>query len=130
MYTEITRSIRITVRPAFLEDQSLPDQGYFVWSYQIRIENLGDETVQLRSRLWRITDALGRTVETGGEGVIGEQPVLRPGDRFEYESGAPLPTPSGIMAGLYRMETPDGEQFEVKIPAFSLDSPHQNAQRH
>ena len=130
MYTETTRSIRITVRPAYLEDQSSPDQNHFVWSYQIRIENLGTETVQLRSRLWRITDAFGRTRETGGAGVVGEQPVLRPGERFDYESGAPLSTPSGIMTGTYRMETPEGEQFDVKIPAFSLDSPHQNSQRH
>ncbi|HVJ55971.1 MAG TPA: Co2+/Mg2+ efflux protein ApaG [Aliidongia sp.] len=130
MYTETTRSIRITVTPAFLEDQSAPEQGHYVWSYQIRIENLGAETVQLRSRLWRITDELGRTRETGGPGVVGEQPVLRPGEHFDYESGAPLPTPSGIMVGTYRMETAEGEQFDVKVPAFSLDSPYQQQQRH
>ena len=130
MYTQTTRSIRITVRPSYLPDQSSPEQNRFVWAYQIRIENLGSETVQLRSRLWRIIDALGRKRETGGVGVVGEQPVLRPGESFDYESGAPLSTPSGIMTGIYRMETAAGEEFEVAIPAFSLDSPHQNAQRH
>jgi ApaG protein len=130
MYTETTRSIKITVRPIYLDDQSSPDENHYVWAYQIRIENLGAETVQLRSRLWRITDAIGRTRETGGPGVIGEQPVLRPGESFEYESGAPLETSSGIMVGTYRMETADGGQFDVRIPAFSLDSPHQPTQRH
>jgi ApaG protein len=93
----------------------------------VHIENQGGETVQLRSRHWRITDSLGRVQEVRGAGVVGEQPVLKPGETFEYTSGTPLPTPSGIMSGTYQMETPAGERFDVAIPAFSLDSPHQTA---
>jgi ApaG protein len=125
MYSETTRSIKVTVRPIYLEDQSSPDENHFVWAYQVRIENLGQETVQLRARHWRITDAIGRVQEVTGPGVVGEQPVLGPGQSFEYTSGTPLATPSGIMVGSYEMELPNGECFAVAIPAFSLDSPHQ-----
>ncbi|MEX0809082.1 MAG: Co2+/Mg2+ efflux protein ApaG [Dongiaceae bacterium] len=125
MYAETTRSIEITVRPIYLEDQSSPDESHFVWAYHVRIENKGAETVQLRSRYWRITDALGRVQEVRGAGVVGEQPVLKPGESFEYTSGTPLPTPSGFMVGTYQMETGEGERFDVAVPAFSLDSPHQ-----
>ena len=125
MYSEITRDIRITVRPFYLEDQSSPEEMHFVWAYHVRIENQGPDTVQLRNRYWRITDSLGRVQEVRGAGVVGEQPVLRPGEAFEYTSGTPLTTPSGIMVGTYQMESEKGELFDVKIPAFSLDSPHQ-----
>jgi ApaG protein len=126
MYSETTRSIRITVRPFFLEDQSSPEESHFVWAYHVRIENQGPETVQLRHRHWRITDSLGRMQEVRGAGVVGEQPILRPGEAFEYTSGTPLTTPSGIMVGTYQMETEEGERFDVRVPAFSLDSPHQS----
>ena len=124
MYSAVTRSIKITVKPVYLEDQSSPGDNHYVWAYQVRIENQGADTVQLRSRYWHITDSLGRVQEVRGAGVVGEQPVLKPGQTFEYTSGTPLPTPSGIMAGTYQMETPAGERFDVAIPAFSLDSPH------
>lgn len=124
MYSAVTRSIKITVKPVYLEDQSSPGDNHYVWAYQVRIENQGTDTVQLRSRYWHITDSLGRVQEVRGAGVVGEQPVLKPGQTFEYTSGTPLPTPSGIMAGTYQMETPTGERFDVAIPAFSLDSPH------
>ncbi len=126
MYTSVTRAIRITVEPIYLSEQSSPEDGHFVWAYQIKIENDGAETVQLIDRHWRITDALGRLQEVRGEGVVGEQPVLRPGEAFEYTSGTPLATPSGIMVGSYGMVTMTGERFDVEIPAFSLDSPHQD----
>ena len=126
MYSETTRSIKVTVKPFYLEDQSSPVDNHYVWAYQVRIENQGEETVQLRRRHWRITDGLGRMQEVRGPGVVGEQPVLKPGDSFEYTSGTPLTTPSGIMIGSYQMETRQGESFEVAVPAFSLDSPHQN----
>jgi len=113
------------VKPFYLEDQSSPPEDHYVWAYHVRIENHGPETVQLRRRHWRITDALGRQQEVKGAGVVGEQPVLKPGESFEYTSGTPLPTPSGIMVGSYEMETKAGESFAVAIPAFSLDSPHQ-----
>ncbi len=126
MYCETTAGITITVKPYYLEDQSSPEQSHYVWAYHVRIENNGARTVQLRNRYWRITDSRGRTQEVRGAGVVGEQPVLRPGDSFEYTSGTPLPTPSGIMTGSYQMEASDtGERFDVKIPGFSLDSPHQ-----
>ena len=127
MYHEITRNIAVTVEPAYLGDESSPENSRFVWSYHVRIANEGTETVQLRDRYWRIMDARGRVQEVRGVGVVGEQPVLGPGESYTYTSGAPLSTPSGIMSGTYRMETADGESFEVVIPAFSLDSPHQSA---
>ncbi|MGE0255949.1 MAG: Co2+/Mg2+ efflux protein ApaG [Alphaproteobacteria bacterium] len=125
MYTATTRKITVTVQPQYLDDRSSPDENRFMWAYQVRIENGGAATVQLRSRYWHITDANGRVQEVRGAGVVGEQPVLRPGESFEYTSGTPLPTPSGIMVGRYQMEAEDGEKFEVDVPAFSLDSPHQ-----
>jgi ApaG protein len=123
MYSETTRSIKVTVKPIYLEDQSSPGDNHYVWAYQVRIENHGGETVQLLRRYWRITDALGRIQEVRGAGVVGEQPVLEPGDSFEYTSGTPLATPSGIMVGSYKMVSESGELFEVRIPAFSLDAP-------
>lgn len=126
MYSAMTRSIKVTVEPHFLEDQSSPVDDHFVWAYRVRIENQGGETVQLRRRHWRITDGMGRVQEVRGPGVVGEQPVLAPGQSFEYTSGTPLSTPSGIMVGTYQMETGNGEHFDVDIPAFSLDSPHQS----
>jgi ApaG protein len=124
-YVATTRDIRVTVRPDYLEDQSAPNDNHFVWAYHVTIENLGRETVQLRSRHWRITDARGECHDVRGPGVIGEQPVLEPGDCFDYTSGTPLPTPSGIMAGTYQMENERGESFDIEVPAFSLDSPYQ-----
>ncbi|MFB0923427.1 MAG: Co2+/Mg2+ efflux protein ApaG [Alphaproteobacteria bacterium] len=125
MYTQKTKNISVTVTPIYLEDQSEPEEDHYVWAYQVRIENDGVETVQLRSRHWRITDANGLVQEVRGAGVVGEQPVLEPGETFEYTSGTPLNAPSGIMVGSYEMQTDDGDMIEVDIPAFSLDSPHQ-----
>ncbi len=126
MYHETTRSIRVTVEPFYLEDQSSPSDGHYVWAYQVRIENHGDDTVQLLNRYWRITDSRGRIQEVRGAGVVGEQPTLKPGESFEYTSGTPLPTPSGIMVGTYEMESAGGGRFDVAVPAFSLDSPHED----
>lgn len=127
MYEQTTRAITITVKPFYLDEQSEPDEEHYVWAYRVSIENAGDETVQLLNRHWRITDKLGRLQEVKGSGVVGEQPVLNPGDSFEYTSGTPLTTPSGIMVGTYEMENDTGERFEVEIPAFSLDSPYDSA---
>ncbi|MGE5476556.1 MAG: Co2+/Mg2+ efflux protein ApaG [Bacteroidales bacterium] len=125
MYTETTRGITVTVQPVYLDDQSSPAEGHYVWAYRVRIENNGDATVQLKRRHWKITDALGRMQEVQGAGVVGEQPVLQPGQSYEYTSGTPLTTPSGIMMGTYQMQNDEGETFDVSIPAFSLDSPHE-----
>ncbi len=125
MYSSITHSVCVTVNPIYLDEQSAPEENHYIWAYQVEIENLGQDVVKLLTRHWRITDSLGRMQEVRGAGVVGEQPVLKPGERFRYTSGTPLTTPSGIMAGSYGMETATGEHFEVEIPAFSLDSPHQ-----
>jgi ApaG protein len=125
MYRQVTRNIAISVRPVYLEDQSSPCDNHYVWAYHIRIENGGAESVQLLNRYWRITDAQGRVQEVRGPGVVGKQPTLDPGDSFEYSSGTPLGSPSGIMVGTYEMETNKGVRFNAEIPAFSLDSPHQ-----
>ena len=123
MYTKTTKSINITVNPYYLEEHSEPDENHYVWAYQVTINNLGEETVQLKNRYWKITDSNGSKQEVKGEGVVGEQPVLNPGEKFEYTSGTPLSTPSGFMGGHYEMETNKGKKFEAIIPQFSLDSP-------
>ena len=123
MYQATTRSIEVSVSPRFLKDRSSPDDGQYFWAYTIDIVNRGSETVQLKTRHWRITDGLGRTQEVRGAGVVGEQPVLKPGQSFEYTSGVPLTTPSGFMAGTYGMVTTAGDPFDIEVPAFSLDSP-------
>ena len=128
MYSETTRSITITVEPIYMADQSDPEDDHFFWAYQVRIENRGRETVRLLKRHWRITDSNGFVHEVQGAGVVGETPTLEPGESFEYTSGTPLTTPSGIMVGSYQMVDAKGDRFDVAIPAFSLDSPHQDRQ--
>ena len=123
MYRETTHSIAVTVTPIYLEEQSEPDENQYIWAYHVQIENQGQQTVQLISRHWKITDSNGCVKEVRGDGVIGEQPVLHAGESFEYTSGTPLPTSSGIMLGSYQMVGEDGESFDITIPAFSLDLP-------
>ena len=123
MYRAVTRHIEVTVEPNFVPEQSSADRSRYFWSYTIVITNSGEETVQLKTRHWIITDASGRQQEVKGEGVVGEQPILAPGERFEYTSGVPLATASGFMVGSYQMESESGEQFDIQVPAFSLDSP-------
>ncbi|MGQ0671622.1 MAG: Co2+/Mg2+ efflux protein ApaG [Hyphomicrobium sp.] len=123
-YESVTRAIRIRVRPLYSSERSTPDEGYYFWIYEVEITNEGTEIVQLRSRFWRITDANGRREEVRGPGVVGQTPVIPPGQSFTYTSGCPLPTPSGIMVGSYQMAGDNGRLFDVAIPAFSLDSPY------
>jgi ApaG protein len=123
MYRATTRDVSVEVKPQYLGDQSDPERNRFFWSYNIRIENHGGHTVRLLHRHWRITDALGHLEEVKGPGVVGKQPLLEPGQHFEYTSGVPLSTASGIMTGTYEMVREDGELFDVEIPAFSLDIP-------
>jgi ApaG protein len=130
MYERSTRGIRVAVKPAFLEDQSDPEEQRYIWSYTVVIENKSPETVQLMSRYWHITDAEGHVKEVRGPGVVGAQPVLAPGERFEYTSGCPLPTASGAMAGRYQMRVSSGEDFEAEIPGFVLESPHERRRVH
>jgi len=122
MYRAVTRNIEVVVTPRFIADRSSPENNYFFWAYTIAITNKGKDTVQLKTRHWRITDAGGRRQEVRGPGVVGEEPVLKSGESFEYTSGVPLQTPSGFMAGTYGMVSSSGEHFDIEIPAFSLDS--------
>src|SRR5271170_4066667 len=122
MYRTVTRNIEVMVTPRFVPDRSSPDNSYFFWAYTISITNNGGETVQLKTRHWRITDANGRLQEVRGAGVVGEEPVLKAGESFEYTSGVPLQTPSGFMVGTYGMVGADGDNFDIDVPAFSLDS--------
>ena len=122
MYTSTTQNVTVSVLPRYLDHESAPEKNVYVWAYTVRIENNGEYTVQLRTRHWKITDAYGRVQEVHGPGVVGEQPVLKPGETFEYTSGTPLTTSSGIMQGSYSMQREDGNMFDVDIPVFSLDS--------
>ena len=126
-YTAESNGILIRVRPSYLAGQSDPDEGRWVWAYQIEIVNLSGSTVQLMARRWTITDGRGHVEEVRGPGVIGEQPVIEAGGSYSYASGCPLSTDSGSMVGAYSMTDVDGRSFEVEIPAFSLDTP--DAQR-
>jgi ApaG protein len=130
MYERLTRGIRVAVKPAFLEDQSDPEESRYIWSYTVTIENKGADTVQLMSRYWHITDAEGHVQEVRGPGVVGAQPVLAPGQSFQYTSGCPLPTASGAMEGRYQMRAATGEDFEAEIPGFVLESPHEHRRVH
>lgn len=123
MYRATTRGVQVTVTPRFAPERSDPERSQYFWAYTVEIVNLGAETVQLKSRHWLITDALGRIQEVRGAGVVGEQPILPPGAHFEYTSGVPLPTSTGIMEGSYSLVTEGGEIFSAEVPAFSLDLP-------
>jgi ApaG protein len=123
MYKAVTRGISVTVTPRYMPEESSPDAGRYFFAYTVEIINTGLERVQLRARHWRITDEQGHVQEVRGTGVVGEEPVLGPGESFSYTSGCPLSTPSGTMQGTYLMETAGGETFDAEIPAFSLDIP-------
>jgi ApaG protein len=125
-----TRSIRVAVKPAYLDDQSDPEDDRYVWSYTVTIENRGPEPVQLLSRYWNIVDGTGRVQEVRGAGVVGAQPVIAPGESFQYTSGCPLETASGTMSGRYQMMSASGESFEAEIPGFLLESPYERRQIH
>lgn len=123
MYRAVTRGIEVSVEPFYLPERSDPSGNRYVWAYRVTIDNQSEEPVKLLSRYWHITDAIGRVEEVRGSGVVGEQPELDPGDSYQYTSGCPLSTPSGIMVGHYTMRADDGRLFDVDIPAFSLDLP-------
>jgi len=123
MYRATTEGIEVQVEPFYMSERSEPADNHYVWAYRITISNNSDGFVQLMSRYWHITDGLGNVEEVRGPGVVGEQPELNPGDSFQYTSGCPLSTPSGIMVGRYTLRRADGRLFDVAIPAFSLDIP-------
>jgi ApaG protein len=130
MYERQTGPIHVAVTPAYLDDQSDPDEDRYVWAYTITIENRGTEPVQLLSRYWHIVDGKGRVDEVRGPGVVGLKPVIGPGESFEYTSGCPLETASGMMSGRYQMRAASGTDFEAEIPAFLLESPYERRQVH
>jgi ApaG protein len=130
MYERQTGPIHVAVTPAYLDDQSDPDEDRYVWAYTITIENRGTEPVQLISRYWHIVDGKGRVDEVRGPGVVGLKPVIGPGESFEYTSGCPLETASGMMSGRYQMRAASGTDFEAEIPAFLLESPYERRQVH
>jgi len=129
MYQATTESIRVRVEPQFLPERSDPDRNVYFWAYRIEIANEGRSPAQLLSRYWRIIDANGHMEEVRGPGVVGEQPVLEPGETFVYTSGVPLATTSGLMSGSYTMVDDTGRTFDVEVPAFSLDTPFSTAVR-
>ena len=109
MYEQKTRDVIVRVEPDFLDEQSSPSDHRFIWAYTVEIENLGETSYQVMERFWKIADSRGQVQELRGEGVVGECPVVRPGEVFRYTSGAPLTAPSGVMLGTYKLETPDGD---------------------
>jgi ApaG protein len=124
MSSTTTDGIRILVKPAFWPERSVPQAAQFAFTYTVEIVNEGDRPAQLKARHWVITDANGRSEEVRGEGVVGKQPRLEPGERFEYTSWAMLRTPFGTMRGTYAMVRPDGTRFEAKVSEFVLAQPH------
>jgi ApaG protein len=124
MYEQETAGMVVRVEPQFLPEESRPEDSRFVWAYTIEIENRRPDAVQLMSRYWRITDENGATQEVRGDGVIGQQPVIEPGQSFRYSSAAPLAAPSGVMMGAYSMQRDNGEAFDINVPLFALDSPN------
>lgn len=124
MYSKTTHDIRVTVEPYYIEEESVPSQDHHFWAYHIRIENLSKKKVQLKTRKWAITDSRGLKQTVQGDGVIGQQPEIEPGKFYEYTSGVPLKTSSAIMEGNYSMQNEEGTNFDIAIPAFSLDSPY------
>ena len=124
MYSATTRGVHVSVTPSFMESESSAKDNRYFWAYTIDIVNEADQTVQLIARHWRITDGHGQLHEVKGPGVVGEQPVLKAGERFTYTSGCPLDTPHGSMTGIFQMVAEDGASFEATIPPFPLQSPY------
>tara|TARA_Y100001935_G_C17279694_1_gene496744 strand:+ start:436 stop:828 length:393 start_codon:yes stop_codon:yes gene_type:complete len=130
MYSKTTNGVTVTVTPYFLDDQSSPQDSHFVWAYQVNITNAGNCTIKLDHRNWLIIDANGKVMNIRGEGVVGEFPIIKPGESFEYTSGTPLKTNNGIMQGFYLVSQKNGEKLKIDIPAFSLDSPYNKKNFH
>ncbi len=121
-FYRLTDGIRVTVRPAYVAEQSSPGQGQFVFAYFVRIENVGPQAAQLLSRRWLIHDSIGEDTEVVGDGVVGAQPLLPPGTAHEYHSFCILKSPAGYMEGEYRFVRADGSRFSAQIPRFTLEA--------
>lgn len=127
-YECVTDGVAVRVRPRFMFDESEPARHHYVWSYAVEVENLSDTAWRLVSRYWEIIDADGRRLIVEGDGVVGEQPLIAPGETYRYASGTPLGTPSGLMRGYYAMKSESGVGLKAQIPLFSLDSPYEQSQ--
>ena len=123
MFKATTHGITVNVLPVYIDERSDPESSHYFWAYRISIENQSGKTVQLLSRYWHITDGAGNVEEVRGDGVVGEQPILIDGETYNYTSGCPLKTPTGIMVGTYLMTDNDGNRFDIDIPAFAPDLP-------
>lgn len=123
MFKATTHGVSVTVMPVYIDERSNPAASQYFWAYRVAIENNAQQKLQLLTRYWHITDSNGHVEEVSGDGVIGEQPVIKPGENFSYTSGCPLATSSGIMVGYYMMQNEAGEMLKVDIPAFPLDLP-------
>ena len=130
MYSKTTNGVTVTVNPYFLDDQSSPNDNHYVWAYKVNIDNKGSDILHLNQRTWIIIDGNGRVLQVQGDGVVGETPIIKPGETFEYTSGTPLKTTSGIMQGYYSMSANNGEKIKIDIPTFSLDSPYEKKKIH
>ena len=130
MYSKTTNGVTVTVNPYFLDDQSSPNDNHYVWAYKVNIDNKGSDILHLNQRTWIIIDGNGRVLQVQGDGVVGETPIIKPGETFEYTSGTPLKTTSGIMQGYYSMSADSGEKIKIDIPTFSLDIPYEKKKIH
>lgn len=124
MYEALTQNIRVRVEPQYIEEQSDPRRNHFFFAYTVRISNESQTTIQLMARHWVIKDGFGQTEEVEGDGVVGQQPTLQPGESFEYSSFCPLATPTGSMHGTYLMKLENGGSLRVEIPMFILAEPN------
>jgi len=125
LFEQRTKDVIIRVEPEFLAEQSSAADSRYIWAYTVEIDNQSAEDLQVTDRFWQIADSRGQMQEIHGKGVVGEKPVIKAGETFRYTSGAPLTAPSGMMLGTYTLQGEDGNSFDVKIPAFVLDSPHE-----
>ena len=130
MYSKKTNDVTVTVTPYFLDDQSSPQENHFVWAYKVNITNSGSTSIQVNHRNWLIIDANGKVINVQGEGVVGEFPIIEPGQTYEYTSGTPLKTNSGIMQGFYLVSKDNGNKIKIDVPPFSLDSPYNKRKVH
>ena len=130
MYSKKTNDVTVSVTPYFLDDQSSPQENHFVWAYKVNITNSGSTSIKVNHRNWLIIDANGKVINVQGEGVVGEFPIIEPGQTYEYTSGTPLKTNSGIMQGFYLVSKDNGNKIKIDIPPFSLDSPYNKRKVH
>jgi len=125
LYEQRTEDVVVRVEPEFLAEQSNPRDSRFIWAYTVEIDNQSDRDLTVTDRFWQIADSSGQVQEVRAAGVVGETPMVKSGETFRYTSGAPLTAPSGMMRGSYTMRTESGESFDIAVPTFLLDSPHE-----